>query len=231
MFVLVMTLLMSSASPITVDDERLVLADVLPRAPAPWSEIDLGPTPNPGESMWLTGDSIRRCVAQAQLDPVPVQVPRRLRIVRSVQRVDEVQLRGMVEDALGEHVEAAAVRSVTVRGGIVMPKGPVSVNLDLPSRMRGGRQTIMAYLQSAHGRSVSFPVMLELRESRKRGAHVIQRGQSVIVRLRRGGILVEAPAVAQENGALQSVITVMPQGGSKVIHARVINQRYVEVEL
>ena len=216
---------------VQLQSERITLGAVVQRMPEPWASVDLGAAPAPLQSRWVLAQQVHAAVLAAHLGRAPVPVPRRTRVVRSGQVLSAPALRPLilqqVQDALPPN---AAVRSLVIHSGAVLPEGPVNLHVVWSTPAHAGKQMVMAHLETPSDDIRMVPVTLDLHVPQVRSNTIITRGASVHAVLTLGNVQVQQAAVAQGTGALGDMITLLPEGGSRMLRGRVLDEHTVEVQ-
>ena len=216
---------------VRVDSSRIALGDVLRNAPASIANLDLGPSPRPGKSRVLKGEYIRKRLRQAMIQVKGLRIPHRVRVDRPSQILTELQLQSIMRRQLPYLLPGGIiVKSMKVRGGVVLARGPIKVGLG-KVRLRHGRQTVTATVQAGDSSPKLVIVALDIEQNRESDILYVKRGQPVIVMVRLNGVTIRAKAVAQQDGRKGQLVAVLPLDGRKLIRGRVVESGTVEVEL
>jgi hypothetical protein len=218
-----------------VGGERLVLGSVVPSMPEPWASIDLGAAPRPLQRRLLTRRQIDARVRLAQLGSSPVALPSRIEVMRDGQVLTEPQLQRLVRTQVVRGLSMGSIlRQLSLEGGLVLPRGKVSCQLPNLAALRAGRQTVLATIRShvegATPAQVQIPVLLDLEVLQQApGLAQIERGQPVTILVQSGSVSVQSTGVAQLSGQVGDAIGVLPSGGTRVLHGRILDAQTVEV--
>lgn len=221
----------TSVADVQLQGDRITLGALVARMPEPWASLDLGAAPAPLQSRWVLAQQVHAAIAAARLTRPPLAVPKRVRVSRDGQVFSAPALRPLILEQVQQALPPqASVRSLVIHAGAVMPAGPVSLRLAWSTPAHAGRQMVMAHLETDTEAGSMVPVTLDLNMPVKRDAHVVARGAPVRAVLTVGNVSVQQSAVAQSAGALGETITLLPDGGSRMLHGRVLDARTVEVQ-
>ncbi len=218
-----------------VQGDRLLLGAVVPAMPEPWASVDLGAAPRPLQRRILTRHQIDGRLRLAELGSSPVPVPARIEVVRDGQVLNEVKLQALVRRQVEVRLAMGSVlRQLSVEGGLVLPPGKVDCQVPDLGQLRGGRQTVLATIASrtAAGEQtqVRVPVLLDLELPQQAAVGPgIERNQPVTIRIQSGAVTVQSSGIAQLSGHVGDSVAVLPSGGTRVLHGRVMDARTVEV--
>lgn len=226
------------ARSIEVTGPRVHMGDLIADVPEPWASLDMGASPEPMQEARYTKDDIEARIRQAHMPlPQDTVVPRVLRIVRSGQVITEPHLTSLVRQSLITHLPPGSrIRSLRLSGGAALPSGPVSVKPDVPESIESGEHAMRVTVTARSDRRGASAVVVEAYvdldiQTQRRGVPVLARGSEVTVQVRTQGVLVQASGLAQEAGSIGDFIKVLPNQGSRMVQARIIDARTVEVRL
>ena len=216
---------------VEVEGERVLFGDVVSSAPQEMAGLDLGPAPRPGKSMVFRRAQIVRRLKEAMLGTRGLRIPSRITVVRPAQVVSELALQELVDRELPRFLKGdVEVRSMRVRGGVVLPRGPLS--LWAPEQtLRGGRQSIVATVRAGQSKGRRVQVAVETARVNRNSTVVVKRGAEVVVEVRANGVRIRAKGIAQQDGRVGQRIAVLPQDGRRLIRGRVGPGGVVEVSL
>jgi hypothetical protein len=217
---------------VEINAERLSLGDLVRELPEPLATLDLGPAPQPGQSRMVSRTVVLRRLRQAMVEVEGIDLPALSRVRRSSQTVTETELRRLVAAAVAEKLPGGMrVREVLLSGGVVLPAGALTVEVQ-PSRVwQAGRQIVRVELSTRQAAPRRLAVTIDLEGSPKPRGVGIARGAEVQILARSPGLVVRTTGVAQQGGELGDVIAVLPNASPKLIKARVKDTHTVEVEL
>jgi len=214
---------------VEVAGDRIRLGDLAPVA-KDVAGLDLGRAPRPGKSRRLLRRDVRARLRRAMVATRGLRMPKRIVVHRASQVLNELQVEHLVGESLASQLPPEfEIEGFEIRGGVVLPVGNVLVDLELPRRLRSGRQTVVAWLGAGSSKPERVMVNAKLRRTRNLGSAVIERGDAVNIVLRGQGIVIRAKAVAQQGGRIGQTIAVLPSDGRKVVRARILNNQLVEV--
>ena len=216
---------------VELQSDRITLGDVVARMPEPWASLDLGAAPPPMQSRWVLAQQVHSAIAAAHLTRPPLVVPKRVRVTRSGQVFSAPTLRPLILEQVQQSLPAQAIiRSLVIHSGAVMPEGPVSLRVAWSTPAHAGRQMVMAHLETDGDAHSMVPVTLDLHVPQVRATAMIARGAPVHAVLSVGNVTVQQTAVAQSPGALGEVITLLPEGGTRMLRGRILDAQTVEVQ-
>lgn len=217
---------------ITVNSDRIVLGDVVRNAPREIAGLDLGPAPKPGKNKFISGKQVRSRLKQAILNSRGLRIPGKVRIHRASQNVNELTLRSHVERALEAQLpEGLAYEDLVLRGGLVMPRGRVRVELEMPRRVREGLYNFKAHVYAGKSKAKTTMVRVNLRRDAAQEREVIERGDTIWLKVRTGSVVVSTRGIAQQDGRTGQRIAVMPRQGRKMVYGMVTDAGVVEMDL
>jgi hypothetical protein len=227
----------AQARSIEVTAARVRMGDLLRDVPEPWASLDMGAAPEPMQEARYTKDDIEARAYKARLPlPQDIEVPRVLRVVRTGQVVTEPHLANLVRQSLIAALPPGTrIRSLRLNGGVVLPQGPVYIRPELPEVLEHGEQLLrigVGVRSDAQGSHTVVEACVDMQlQSRRKGVPVLGRGSEVTVQIVTKGVLVQASGLAQEPGSIGDYIKVLPIQGNRMLQARIIDARTVEVRL
>lgn len=239
----------AQARSIEVSGSRVRMGDLVAGVPEPWASLDMGPAPDPMQDARYTEDDILARLDRAHMRlPDGYEVPRVLRVVRSGQTLTEPHLAQLVRQSLISHLPPGTrIRDVRLSGGVALPSGRVHIEPELPETLASGEQMLRLKVSTepvrrgvyaaetrAHQRTaaVLIEAFVDLdMQTRRSSVPVLSRGSEVTVQVRTHGVLVQASGLAQEAGSIGDFIKVLPNQGSRMVQARILDARTVEVRL
>lgn len=217
---------------VAVDGDRILLGHVVRNAPGHIAGLDMGPAPKPGQKKMFSSKQIRSRLKEAMVPSRGLRIPGPIRVRRPAQNVDEMQLRRLVEHSLKQQLPPGfAIEELMVRGGLVMPRGRVRVDLEMPRKVRRGLQNIKANIFAGQSKPKTTHIRVLLRSDAAANRLLVERGGAVWLRVRAGGVVVSTRAVSQQDGRLGQRVAVMPRQGRKVVYGVVQESGTVEMEL
>jgi hypothetical protein len=226
----------SRESVVMVQGERVVLGDVMRAVPVAMRSLDLGASPAPGEARVFTRAEIEEHIIDARLGPkaqsVLREVPKRVVVRRAHQVFSAIELKKRVikvlDESLPSHVQ---VLRVHVHSGLMLPVGPVEIELDIPSKFRNGEQALSAWARVGDYERVRVHAKAHFRMRADTSHASIRRGSTVSVVVMGQNVTVRAQGVAQQGGKSGDAIPVLVEGGKRVVHGRINDEGVVEVQL
>jgi flagella basal body P-ring formation protein FlgA len=217
----------SSSPRIEVVGERLRLGDVVTGLDATSAALDIGPAPALGSERLLTRWQLLSRLGRAAARVGAGRLPPSVLVVRAAQRLTASEIEAQVRSALTARLpQGASLRALHAAGGVVLPKGELSVELE-GGPLVAGRQTLVAHLRAS---GVSRAVLVTADVAVAAPAALVRRGDRVTVVVRSPGVRVEVAGIAQQGGAVGARVAVLPACGSKLIQALVTGAGIVEVE-
>jgi flagella basal body P-ring formation protein FlgA len=217
---------------VTVNADRIVLGDVVRNAPRNIADLDLGPAPKPGKNKFISGKQVRTRLKQAMVKSRGLRIPGKVRVHRASQNVNELTLRKHVERALARQLpEGLGYEDLVMRGGMVMPRGKLRVELEMPRKVHQGLYNFKASVYAGKSKGKTTLVRVNLRRDAALEREVIERGDTIWIKVRSGGVVVSTRGIAQQDGRTGQRIAVMPRQGRKMIYGMVTDAGVVEMDL
>ncbi len=229
----VLVSLMLSAAPVEISGARVQLGMLLPAAPQPWAQVDLGAAPPPLQRRIFTAAQIAAGVARAGLpELLGAPLPARVSVVRRGRGISQMALRELIQRQVRDQLPAGAIlRQLSVASGLTVGAGELGISIAWPARPLAGRQTLMATLLTEDGWEGRLPVQVDLFRPAEQMRAVIDRGQQVAIVLEGPGLRVESVGMAQSRGAVGDIIQVLPSVGTRIVRGRILDARTVQVAL
>lgn len=217
---------------VSVDSDRLTLGDVVRNAPRDVAGLDMGPAPKPGKDRVITGKQVRSRLKKAMVRTKGLRIPGKIRVRRASQNVNELTLRKHVEQALENQLpDGMSYEDVVLRGGMLLPRGRVRVQLEMPRKVRRGLYNFKAHVYAGKSKPQTTLVRVNLRSDTANTRDVIERGDAVWLKVKTGSVVVSARGVAQQDGRMGQRIAVIPKQGRKMVYGTVTNAGVVEMDL
>ena len=216
---------------VEVHDERVLMGDLMSGLRPEVAQMVMAPAPEPGSSRMFTGRDIVRRLKRAFVQTRGLDIPRRVRVERSSQRLTEGVLASRVKSAAERILPAGwHIGDADVRRGLLLPAGKIVVTVERPQYLRPGRRILQVRVQAGAARPVRLGVSVTL-EAPAAGELEVERGDRIDVVVRFGGGVVRTTGVAQAAGRRGSTIAVLPRSARSLVHARVVGPGSVEVDL
>jgi hypothetical protein len=217
---------------VTVNTDRVLLGDIVRNAPRDIAGLDLGPAPKPGKNKFISGKHVRTRLKQAMVNAKGLRIPGKVRVHRASQNVNELTLRKHVERALQAQLpEGMGYEDLVMRGGMVMPRGRLRVELEMPRRVHVGLNNFKAHVYAGKSKSKTTFVRVNLRRDTAMEREVIERGDTIWIKVKTGSVVVSTRGTAQQVGRTGQRIAVMPRQGRKMVYGMVTDAGVVEMDL
>ena len=217
---------------VTVDSDRLALGDVVRNAPRNIAGLDMGPAPKPGKDRVISGKQVRTRLKKAMVPTKGLRIPGKIRVRRASQNVNELTLSKHVERALQDQLPVGmSYEDLVLRGGMVLPRGRVRVQLEMPRKVRRGIYNLKAHVYAGKSKPQTTLVRVQLRSDAANAREVVERGDAVWLKVKTGSVVVSTRGVAQQNGRMGQRIAVIPKQGRKMVYGTVTNAGVVEMDL
>ena len=217
---------------VTVDSDRLTLGDVVRNAPRDIAGLDMGPAPKPGKDKVLSGKQVRKRLKGAMVSTKGLRIAGKTKVRRASQSVNELTLRKHVERALQVQLpEGMRYEEVVLRGGMVLPRGRLRVELEMPRKVRRGINNFKANVYAGGSNPQTTLVRVQLRSDSSSSREVIERGDAIWLKVKTGSVVVSTRGVAQQDGRMGQRIAVLPRQGRKMVYGTVTNAGVVEMDL
>jgi hypothetical protein len=143
----------------------------------------------------------------------------------------ELQLQDLVERQLPRYLPSKVqVKSLKVKGGITLARGPVNLWAE-DVKLRRGYQTVIVFVRAGESRAKRVLVGVDVERGRPGGDLLVKRGDPVVIRVRGRGVVVRAKGVSQQDGRQGQIVGVIPGDGRKLVRARVVSDGVVEMLL
>lgn len=197
---------------------RVLLADVVPAAPASVASVDLGPAPAPGGSRFVTQDELKKAAAGAGAK-VLAALPAAVRVVRKMKHLTAADIDRETRKA----VATAGLRKGVTLQGVRAPKsadvaeGWTSVTAEVPKPpRRTGKLPTTATLTFSRGTEVlarlAVPIDLDL--SAQAAIPDIAKGGALTITVRAGLVEISAAAMASADADIgdELMVTLRPSG-------------------
>jgi hypothetical protein len=196
-------------------------------------QIELGAAPLAGQTRIFTKQQLLTRLRQHKIDlnMVRVEMPDTVRLTRAAQIVDNSQLesfaREQLKAVLGEAAREWALENPPAPTSV--PSGAVEFRLEGAPRVASGSAT-MEIIALVEGQPRA-KYLLRFKAPQKARSVAVRSGESVQVRVRGDGVVLETRGVARATGAHDEIIPVYIPDTQKTIRAQIIEPGVVEVKL
>lgn len=197
------------------------------------AQIELGASPLAGQTRIFTKQQLITRLRQHKIDlnTVRVEMPDTVRLTRAAQKLDASQLeqfaREQLKVAVGESAGEWTLENPPAPASV--PSGAVEFRLEGTPRVASGSATMeITALVEGQPRAKH---LLRFKAPQKVRQIAVRSGESVQVRVRGDGVVLETRGVARATGALDEVIPVYIPDTQKTIRAQIIEPGVVEVKL
>lgn len=189
--------------------------------------LHIGPAPRVGNVDQLTREEVEQ-VMRRRMPDVKLNVewsgPRMVKIRAAAHAVDTAALveaaRNQLLNDLRKKFEKAEVSALAMPNELELPIGEISYKprgIDIKQSHARIPVWVDVYVNGAFYKSVVVPFSASVQQPL-----YVARGDSVKLILAEGGVLIEARAVAQEEGAIGQRVKVKPENGAGAVSARVV---------
>jgi len=222
---------------IQVQTDSIVFSDIMPEVKGDNGMVVIAESPRLGQSKIITSSQIEKRLKEAMISYAMEKLPRKIRIVRPAQVITEPQLQACLQGAVFDYLNKYTknnylnLRRLDVRGGMTIPKGAIQCAFDsIDSKLQ--KQTAYAYVQVA-GQNVSskIPVRLEFDVNEAVRKPLLNRGDRVLISIVTASVVLKSEGIVQQTAKEGDWVTVLPTHGQKIIRARVVDAKNVEVPL
>jgi len=197
------------------------------------SAIELGASPLAGQTRIFTKQQLLTRLRQHKIDlnTVRVEMPDTVRLTRAAQIVDNSQLesfaREQLKTVLGEAATEWTLENPPAPASV--PSGAVEFRVEGAPRVASGSATMeITALVEGQPRA---KYLLRFKAPQKARPIAVRSGESVQVRVRGDGVVLETRGVARATGALDEIIPVYIPDTQKTIRAQIVEPGVVEVKL
>ena len=217
---------------VSVDSDRLTLGDIVRNSPRDIAGLDMGPAPKPGQDRVISGKQVRSRLKKAMVRTKGLRIPGKIRVRRASQNVNELTLRKHVEQALQAQLpNGMSYDELVLRGGMILPRGRVKVELEMPRKVRRGLYNLKAHVHAGQSKPQTTMIRVQLRADASSSRQVIERGDAIWLKVKTGKVVVSTRGVAQQDGRMGQRIAVIPRQGRKMVYGKVTNAGVVEMDL
>lgn len=208
-----------------VDGPRLHLGDVVNGAPVEYADLDLGPSPPPGNSRLISKAELSRALALAGLEAKAVKLPSAVRVIRSARRLSAADVasgsRPLVEARLSRGARLVELRA---RSGVLVANTAAVISIRLPKLpARVGQVVLTATAEigedGAIAARVPLRVVLELGPDASRPD--VARGARIDLVIEHGVASVSASAICLGDANIGDVASFKVEATKKILRARV----------
>ena len=216
-----------------VQSTRIVVADVVPDAPADIGSLDLGPAPPPGGSRVVTPDDVRRALQRGQADEKAVVLREPVRVVAAHQTIQPKELaelvKPVIESTLPRGVSLVAVSpsmAITTRPGVQVGKCKLPT---LPRRAGQNRTTVMVELLQGKQVTRRVPIPITVEISPEAARPDVARGTTVRVFIESGAVVVSTRGEVLTDANVGDTVRVALASTRRIVQARLISERKAQV--
>lgn len=218
-----------------ISHQRVRLGDVVSDVASGIANLDLGRAPPPGRSRYFSYEEMASRLHAAGISASRLKLPRGIRVESRARQFSTDELEQMVETDVqkslpsGMHLERIKVESPLVLSPAVRVG---SVRLPQFSA-KNGEQTQTGTVEILWGDQVALrmPVKMSVRIKGDGAAHLVQRGASVTLLIRRGNVEISAIAQTLSTARVGEVISVRVGVTNKVMSGRLVTPDKVELEI
>lgn len=213
------------AQEVQVQGDRITLGAVLPAlVGTELGDLDLGPSPLPGQPLWVRASDVRAALRRAQRDDRGLSIPKRVRVVRPMRVLSAQELETRAREALNALLAPCEVKSLPSLNPQNVAAGEVEVTATAtPPRSSGRVPFQLTILQSTTTFTQHAQAVVECPPP------VVSAGASLRLVAVVGSVKVSTPGVAAQAGRVGDEIRVTNSITRKSLRARVIDGDSAEV--
>jgi hypothetical protein len=179
---------------------RVVLADLVPDAPAELAAVDLGASPAPGSSRLITEEEIVAALPEGT-EARTLRLPASIRVVRKARKLAPTELEKITRAAVGEAglPRSGSLTAARPRATVTVPDGWQRVRVDVPKPPRkSGKHATIATLVFLEGDAVlaRVPVPIEITLPKSAAVPDVKKGAKLTFLVSRGSIEIKANVTA-----------------------------------
>ncbi len=218
-----------------IDGQRVYLHDLVPEASGTLAAIDLGAAPPPGGSRLYSRDDLRTAAYVAHESLGNLDIPDRIRAIRSTRILSAHELDGLVRPALAAALpEGALLKTLHLPKSILLVPDVAIGNVQmprLPKRAGMTSTTAVVELVAAGNLVTRLPVTMDLQLDERASRYFLERGASLNLVIDTGSTRVTATAVLMAPADVGDVVSCQVTKTRKVLRARVISRQEASVVL
>lgn len=224
---------------VSVGSERLRLGEIAhlecrdPELQTRLAQVELGAAPLPGAKRAFTRTQLLTRLRQHRFDlrQIAIEMPDTIQIERRAQSLEPSALeqfaRQQIAQLTGEDIREWKLENPPSTS--FLPEGTAEYRVETPPRVANGVAQIGVAVV-VEGR-VRARALLRFRAPTQVRPLLVRSGETVRVRVRVEGVIVEVSGQARSAGAIGEVISVYLPDTQKTVRARVVEQSEVEVVL
>jgi hypothetical protein len=217
----------------SVSGSRVELGEIAERAPARLAELDLGSSPQPGQTRLITREEVLRRIQQAGLSAGDLELPEAVRVTRPFEHWSTLELaeraRPAIQQALakGARLERVVARlPITVARGAVIERASLS---DLPKRVGPAQLLATVELNEDEATSKRLTLTVEVYVDEQGARHDLTRGSEVKLVIERKSATVTAVGEALSDADVGQIIQFRVRTSGKLLRAIVESPHHARV--
>jgi hypothetical protein len=202
----------------------VLVADVVPNAPAELADLELCPAPPAGSSRLLTRDEIKRRLVDLGADPARLTLPGVVRIEAEAERWSAKDLTEKATTSLHATLPpAVTLESLKATRNLVVPLGARVSSVRVTVPRREGRHELTGTAEITLGDKIvaRAPVRVAVNVAEGAFAPAITRGSRVMLIIEQGATRVGASAMAMSDVDLGGEAMFKVTTTGRVLKARV----------
>jgi Chaperone for flagella basal body P-ring formation len=217
----------------TVDHARILVKDVIVKAPEGIADVDLGPAPPPGGSRLVMRDEILTHLRERGVDVTRLVIPASVRVVGAARRISPNELALLVTPAIEEKLAAGVtLTKAQPTYEVVVPPRTVVRSVELPRtpRQKGSFRTTATVELASDGEVVAkvpVPVVLEVSEDAARPD--APRGSKIGLVIDRRSIRITTQGSLMNDANVGDTVGAMVVATGRVVKVRLVARDEAEV--
>ena len=226
----------SADEPVTmISHDRVKLVDVVPEVAPGLANIDLGRAPPPGRSRYFSYDEMASRLRAAGVAASRLKLPRGVRVESEARQFSSEELEQMVETSVRKSLPPGIhLEGISVESPLVLSPTVATGRVRLPHfTTKNGKQTQIGTVEILWGDQVALrlPVKMSVRIDGETVGHIVKRGSSVTLSIRRGSVEISALAQTLSTGRVGDVVSLRIGVTKKVMSARLVTPERAELEI
>ena len=222
--------------PVTmISHDRVKLVDVVPEVAPGLANIDLGRAPPPGRSRYFSYDEMASRLRAAGVAASRLKLPRGVRVESKARQFSSEELEQMVEESVRKSLPPGIhLEEISVESPLVLSPTVTAGRVRLPHfTTKNGRQAQIGTVEILWGDQVALrlPVKMNVRIDGETVGHIVKRGSSVTLLIRRGSVEISALAQTLSTGRVGDVVSLRVGVTKKVMSARLVAPERAELEI
>ncbi len=220
-------------APHSIDHARILVKDVIAKAPEGVADVDLGPSPPPGGSRLVMRDEIVTHLRERGVDVAHLVIPPSVRVVGAARRISPSELAVLVAPAIEEKLGAGVtLTKAQPTYEVVVPPRTVVRGGDLPHppRQKGTFRTTATVELVSDGDVVArvpVPVVLEVSEDAARPD--APRGTKIGLIIERRSIRITTQGSVMSDANVGETVGAMVVSTGRVVKVRLVARDEAEV--